>query len=65
MTNCTYGYQTVLVGLIEYPVVSTSTCQEVVGADEIVVQDFLSLIQLAVLVGIFCAVLWPRSSIKR
>jgi len=66
MQQCTYGYQTVLVGAIEYPVASTSTCSEVdVAADQVVVRDYISLIDLALLVGIFCAILWPRSSIKR
>jgi len=62
MLECSYGG---FVTSTEGVVATTSTCQEVVGGDEIVVQDFLALIQLAVLVGIFCAVLWPRSSIKR
>jgi len=62
MLECLYGG---FVTSTEGIVATSSTCQEVVGADEVVVQDFLDLLQLAVLVGIFCAVLWPRSSIKR
>jgi len=62
MTQCVYGgFTTSTEGIVA----TSSTCLEVVAPDDVVVQDFLMLVQLAVLVGIFCAVLWPRSSIKR
>jgi len=65
MEQCTYGYQTVLIGIVEYPVVSTSTCATVEDPAAVVnVTHALMILQLIFLVAIFCCVLWQRSSIR-
>lgn len=66
-TSCTYGFQTVTVGLIEYPVTSSSTCEtvdEAAPAGTFELYNALSVMGLFLLALLVAATLWPRSSLR-